>query len=557
MGTPKIIRKTRFISFLSELKERKVLRVAVAYLVVTWIVIQVGEATFETLNLPVWSESLLVVFIMLGFPFALILAWAYELTPDGIVKELDGNPGHRIASERPQYDDAKANAEYPSPSIAVLQFEDMSFEQDQTYFCEGVAEEILCALNEVDGLNVAARLASFQFDSKSADILEIGRKLNVSVVLEGSVRKAGDQIRITIQLVDTHNGFQFWVGQYNYYLKDIFDIQEQMAQAVVSAMRLSIGDNALTQPITKNTEAYDLYLKANNYFTRPDKQSILFARQFFERAVEIDPDFGRAWAKLASTYAYEHLCSDPNGNAKSEARRTSKIALRIAPGIPESHIARGIAYAIYLDYAQADLEFETAVNLDTASFSAWFTWARSKTYQGDARKAIEFYQKASEIRPEDYQSVLIQVRLLSALGDSDVVTEKAEEGLRRARAFLELSPDENRAWNMGAFALQTLGKTTEAIKWMETSMQNSPRNSILTYNAASFFALAGNIDKSLSYLAQAADSGCLNLGWLEQDSGLNLIRDDPRYKEIICRFKGGRSCSCPNANPACLYNHTT
>jgi len=550
MGIPRLTRHQSFISFLSELKERKVLRVAVAYIVVTWIVIQVAESTFEALNLPDWSNSLLVVFIMFGFPFAVLLAWAYELTPDGIIKDTEDSVAHRITPENLLHDGTDATGEHPLPSIAVLQFEDMSSEQDQIYFCEGIAEEILYALNEVDGLNVAARLASFQFDSKSADILEIGKRLNVSVVLEGSVRKAGDQIRITIQLINAHSGYQFWAGQYNHDLKDIFEIQEQMAQAVVSAMRLSIGDNRLTRSMTQSTNAYDAFLKAKSYFTRPDKQSILYARKFYQLAVKIDPDFGRAWAKLASTYVYEHLCGDPHGNAKSEAMRISNIALRIAPGIAESHIAMGITCSIHLDYAKADHEFEIAINLYPASFNAWFTWARSKTYQGDARKAVEFYQKASEIRPTDYQSVLMQVRFLTELGDSDGAEEKSKEGLKRAKAVLELSPDEYHAWNMGAFALHKLGKLDKAKTWMETSMLNSPRNSILTYNAASFYALIGDTDRAFRYLAQAADSGCLNLGWLEQDAGLSLVRDDSRYEELIHKFEGGCACAC--ANPACL-----
>ena len=512
------------------------MRVAIAYIVVAWIVMQVGEVTFEALKMPGWAQSLLVIFSLLGFPIALVMAWAYEITPDGIVEDRDSHPDTRILPSRTRYDGAEVNGHNPSASIAVLPFEDMSPDQDQSYFCEGIAEEILCALAEVDGLRVAARVASFQFGSKSADILEIGKKLNVSVVLEGSVRKAGDQIRITIQLIDARDGYQFWAGQYNHNLKAIFDVQEQIAKAVVNAMRLSIGDNLLTRPMTKSTEAYDLYLKGNSYFTRPDKQNILFARQLFERAVEIDPDYGRAWAKLASTYAYEFLCTKPNGNAREKAGRISEKALQLAPGIPDSHIARGIALSICHDYRQADLEFETAVGLDPNLFSAWFTWARSKTYQGDVHKAIEYYQKASEIRPEDYQSVLIQMSLMGSLGDQDGAREKAEEGLQRAKDFLELNPDENRAWNMGAFALQRLGRTDEAKEWIDTSLRNSPRNSLLTYNAASFYALAGETDKSLDYLEQAANSGCLNLSWMEQDADLNPVRDNPRFNEIITQF---------------------
>jgi adenylate cyclase len=464
------------------------------------------------------------------------MAWAYEITPDGIVSELDAHPGRRAASRRRRRRGTRARDGDLSESIAVLPFEDMSCDQDQEYFCEGVAEEILCALCEVDGLHVAARVASFRFGSKSADILKIGRKLNVSVVLEGSVRKVGDQIRITVQLIDVHDGYQFWAEQYNHELKDIFYIQEQIAQAVVDAMRLSIGGNLLTRPMTENTEAYDLYLKGKRYFIRPDKKNILFARQLFERAVEIDPKFGRAWAKLASTYAYEYLCTQPNDNARQQATRISKKALRLAPGIPESHIARGIAYSIYGDYEQADLEFETALGMDPASFSARFTWARSKTYQGDAREAVEHYQKASEIRPQDYQSVLVQMSLLESLGDLDGAKEKATEGLRRAKAFLAVNPDENLALNMGAFALQRLGKFDEAEEWMSTSLNNSPSNSVVNYNAAGFYALADEIDKSLGFLAQSADTGCFNLSWLEQDSTLDSVRDHPRFKEIVDQF---------------------
>ena len=533
---PKVISKTRFTSYLNELKERKVLRVAVAYIVVTWIVVQVGEATFEALNVPDWSYTLLVVFTMLGFPIAVVLAWAYEITPDGIVDEIHGNPRFQAALDRSNGKGANLVDENQLPSIAVLQFEDMSYEQDQEYFCEGIAEEILCALNDVDGLQIAARLASFQFGSKSADILEIGRKLNVSVVLEGSVRKSGDQIRITVQLINAHDGYQFWASQYNHDLKDIFDIQEQIAQAIVSAMRLSIGENSLTRAITKNTKAYDYYLKANSYFTRPDLQNIIIAREFFEQAVECEPDFARAWAKLASTYAYEFLCTKPKENLREEAWRISNKALRLAPSIPDTHIARGIAYSIYKDFEQADLEFEIAVNLDPTSYSGWFTWARSKTYQGDIGQAIEYYQAASEARAVCYRCDLIQMRLLASIGDRDGAIEKAEAGLRKANDFLEMNPDEYRALNMGAFALYRLGREGEAKEWMETSLQNSPRNSELTYNAAGFYALSGDVDKSLDYLAQATESGCFNLTWLERDSDFDAVRDNPRFKEIIDQF---------------------
>jgi len=537
MGKPVTVENHSLVTLLSQLKDRKVLRVAIAYMVVAWIVMQVGEVTFEALQLPEWALTMLICFSLLGFPIVLVLAWAYEITPGGIVRDIDGNLDYVGTTRAHREAVASTSIKDMEPSIAVLAFEDMSYKKDQDYFCEGIAEEILCALNEVDGLHVAARVSSFQFGSRSADILEIGRLLNVSVVLEGSVRKAGDRIRTTVQLINAQDGYQFWASQYDHDMKDIFEIQEQIAQAVVNAMRLSINENKLTQPKTENAEAYDLYLKGNRFFNQTDKQNLIFARQLFKQAVELDPGYGQAWAKLASTYAYEYLCSKTNAGNRNEARRVSLKALELAPEIPESHVARGIAHAIFREYQEADLEFETAIGLNPKSFGAWFTYARSKNYQGDVHKAIKFYQKAAEIRQEDYQCVLLQVSLLKGMGDLKGAREKAKEGLRRARAFLKLNPDDNRAWNMGAYALQTLGKSTEAKEWMQTSLRNSPRDSVITYNAACFYALMGDLDKSLDYLAKSADVGCLNLDWLEQDSDLDPVREDPRFEEIIARFK--------------------
>jgi len=538
MSSPKLARSTRFTSLLSELKERKVLRVSIAYIVVAWIVMQVGEVTFDALQLPSWALTMLVTFTLLGFPIALVLAWAYEITPSGIIRDIDGNLDNPYIPDTQVEIETEVQAEERGPSIAVLMFEDMSHKKDQGYFCEGIAEEILCALCEVDGLHVAARVASFQFGSRSADIEEIGKLLNVSVVLEGSVRKAGDQIRTTVQLINANDGYQFWAGQYNHDMKDVFEVQEQIAQAVVTAMKVSFTEGDLVRPQTNDSGAYDYYLQGNRFFNQPDKQNIFFARQLFKRAVKLDPEYGLAWAKLASTYAYEFLCSTPNAGTKYEARRLSLKALELAPEIPESHIARGIAHSICEEYHEADEEFETAIALSPMSFGAWFTFARSKTYEGDIRKAIELYQKASEVRPEDYQSLLLQVSMLEGIGDFRGSKQKAKEGLKRAKAFLKLRPDDNRAWNMGAFALQTLGDPAGAEEWMETSIRNSPRNSILTYNAACFYALTGESKKSLDYLSQTADWGCLNLNWLEQDTDLDPVRDSQRFKEIVAQFRG-------------------
>ena len=208
----------------SQLKKRKIVRVALVYIFVSWIIIQLGEASLEALQVPMWGMSLLLVLVALGFPLALVLAWGYELGPRS--KRGDG-PGHIESHTDFEGIDDKA------PSIAVLPFDDLSENHDQGYFCEGMAEEILNALCKVANLRVASRVAAFQLDSGN-DIHEIGRKLDVQTVLEGSVRKSGDRLRITAQLINTGNGFHMWSRQFDRKLEDIFEIQEEIANSIAS-----------------------------------------------------------------------------------------------------------------------------------------------------------------------------------------------------------------------------------------------------------------------------------------------------------------------------------
>ncbi|MCJ7814888.1 MAG: hypothetical protein MUP31_02440, partial [Xanthomonadales bacterium] len=191
-------------SLFSQLKDRKVIRVGVVYVVVGWIMMQIGEVTFEALGLPPWSLTLLIVLVLLGFPISLVLAWAFEVTPEGIRKDSAG------LAQTGEAEDVPPELDQSAPSIAVLPFNDMSEHGDQVYFCEGIAEEILNALCKVANLRVASRVTAFRFGNGAADVQEIGRKLKVQTVLEGSVRKSGDKLRITAQLVKTADGYHLW-----------------------------------------------------------------------------------------------------------------------------------------------------------------------------------------------------------------------------------------------------------------------------------------------------------------------------------------------------------
>jgi adenylate cyclase len=521
-----------FSSFLGELKKRKVIRVAVAYVVVAWAVMEGGDLIFEALRLPEWAVTLLVVFAILGFPLALVLAWAYELTPDGLQRDQPSDSASTVPT--PAATSPSAATGDRGLSIAVLPFGDMSEKQDQGYFCEGIAEEILNALTKVEDLHVASRMSSFHFGARSADIQEVGRKLNVGAVLEGSVRKSGEHMRITAQLVNTADGYHLWSQCFDFRLEDVFKIQEEIASSIASTLSLTMKRTPADQGGKVSPKAYDFYLRGLSYFARHSAQDTIYARQMFQHAIDIEPGFGKAWAGLAYTYGFEYMYFNAARESREEALRSSARALELAPDLPESHVSSGIAHCMSMDYEKADSEFRTALQLDRGSYEAWYFYGRSKVHEGDPRRAIELFEGAARVRPEDYQSMLLQAQLYVSLGEPDKAMEVTRIGLERARRILELNPDDVRAWNLGAFALLRLGHKEEAERWMQKSVEAAPRDSIVHYNATCFYALAGEKEKALDCLEQClVKVGNISREWLEHDSDLDLIRSEPRFREIV------------------------
>jgi TolB-like protein/Flp pilus assembly protein TadD len=523
---------SKISGFLGELKKRKVIRAAVAYVVVAWAIMEGGELIFDALGLPKWSVTLLVILAILGFPLALVLAWAYELTPDGLQRDL---PNDDSASQPPQAPTAVAPAvDEGDMSIAVLPFDDMSERKDQAYFCEGIAEEILNALGKIEDLHVASRMSSFHIGARSTDIQEVGRKLNVRAVLEGSVRKSGDRMRITAQLVNTADGYHLWSKRYDFSLEDVFKIQEEIAASIAETLSLDMKRGPADPGVKVSPKAYDFYLRGLSYFGKHSAQDTLYARQMFQHAIEIEPGFGKAWAGLAYTYGFEYMYFNATGQNREEAIRSSARALELAPDLPESHVSAGIAHCMNMDYAQANREFETALQLDRGNFEAWYFYGRSKVHEGDLPRAIELFEGAARVRPEDYQSKLLLPQLHNSLGHKDEAIAATREGLERASRILELNPDDTRAWNLGAFALLRLGEKEKAERWMLRSLESAPRDSIVHYNATCFYALTGDKEKALDCLEQCLIKvGNISREWLEHDSDLDSIRSEPRFREIV------------------------
>jgi len=317
-------------AFLSELKRRRVYRVAVAYAVVAFVIWQAAEIAVPGLNLPGWVLTLVILLTVLGFPVALVLAWAFDITPEGL-KRTDAESLEPVAPARVERVPGEAETE-ARKSIAVLPFADMSPEGDQEYFSDGMSEELIDALTKVPGLRVTARTSSFQFKGERRDIREVGRVLGVTHVVEGSVRKAGDRLRITAQLVDTSDGYHLWSERYDRDLDDIFQIQDDIARSIARELKIRLADPAaaLERPRTENLEAYDYYLRARVCLAEIVPESwTRRAIELFKKAVELDPAYAPAHAGLAAAYDQlsryvgpeaEEAADEGKGNGTTSAR---------------------------------------------------------------------------------------------------------------------------------------------------------------------------------------------------------------------------------------------
>ena len=513
-------------ALIGQLKNRKVTRVGFAYVIVSWIVMQVADVVVEALVLPSWSLTLITVLLILGFPISLILAWAYEITPKGIVRDTEGRTPSASAND----------ASSDKPFIAVLPFEDMSPEGDLEYFCEGLAEEIIMTLCSTGSIHVATRMGSFEFGSKSANAAEIRRKLGVSAYLEGSVRKNGQNLRVAAQLIDAEHGYQFWSEQYDRRMEDILEIQTDLAHAVVKSLQLAGTIPELSpSSLCKNHQAYEFYLRGQGYFSRMTEISMKFAQQMFQKAIDIDPECGRGWAQLACTYACQFLYFHASKSHRDKALQFSKKALELAPDLAQSHVARGTVHTLFGEYSAADQEFQQATEISPFLFDAWYLNARCKVHQGDTEKAAELFEKAASLRPQDFQSQILLAAQLDKLGDEEASLTALREGLARAKANLELSPDDDRAWGLGAFALLKLGQNHEAEMWMNNCMLHATPCSASTYNAACFYAQKGELDKSMEYLENSIEAGIINKQWMLHDMDLDPLRELPGFHDIMAK----------------------
>ncbi len=573
-------------ALLSELKRRRVFRVLLGYGLFSFAVLQVIEPVLHAYHLPDWTLTAVVTALALGFPAATVLSWVFDLTAEGMVRtpETPGQgPAGRIvalalgvgllAALPPLAWFAWRQASAPRPvaegaapeaSIAVLPFSDFSPEQDQGYFSDGIAEEILNALARVEGLRVTGRTSSFSFKGKAQDLRAIGASLGVATVLEGSVRKAGSRVRITAQLVKAADGFHLWSQTFDRELADVFAVQDEISLAVVAALRVKLlpGKGSAAQGATIVKEAHDHYLLGRDLIRTVDEGRNRRALAEFERAVALDPSYALAWSGIANALRNLEGFSSNGQSSPAQRRRAVEAAERavaLGPDLPDSYVARArIRRGFLLDWAgaRADLEraralgpsdaaaawasgqllmsygelpaaliqLQRAVELDPLSPQAWTTLGQVQLSAGDHRGGRASLARALEIAPDGDEA---RYYLFASL----VVTGQAAEALKMAEAARS-------TWirYLGlAMAQHDLGHARESREAIEALVATNGDDA--AYQVADGYAWRGEKEKAFEWLERARVQADTGLGWIKVDPLLAKLRGDPRFPALLQKLK--------------------
>jgi TolB-like protein/Tfp pilus assembly protein PilF len=425
-------------------------------------------------------------------------------------------------------------------SIAVLPFADLSPEKDQDYFCEGLAEELINALVKIEGLRVASRASAFQIKDTVSDLREIGRRLNVETVLGGSVRKAGDRLRITAQLTKVADGYHMWSERYDRQLEDVFAIQDEISESIAQALKVTLGPPTVRGAVRApkvDVQAYDLYLRGRKFFYQFRQQGFEFARQMFARAIVIDPSYARAYAGVADCCSFLYMYFDSSEENLKEADAASRKAVEIDPGSAEAHASRGLAVSLRKRFDEAKVEFETAIRLDAKNFDAHYLYARALLSQGKEAEAAEMFQRACEINPEDYQAPAFLAQSLQGMGREAKAEQAYRRGLVAVEKHLVLNPDDARAVLFRAVALSHLGQRDEAIQWAGKASVIDPDNPSVHYNVACVFAQLGEVERSIDSLEQSITTGMGQKEWIDHDPDLDPLRDHPRFQQLVQKLE--------------------
>ena len=421
-------------------------------------------------------------------------------------------------------------------ALAVLPFDNISPDQETDYFSDGLTEELIARLSVLSEIDLVSRWTSMQLKDRKQDIRQLGTELGARYIVGGSVRRFQDSVRITVQLVDVPINRQIWGNTYKGKLDDIFDIQEQVAQQIVEALKLKLSFServSLTKRHTVNAQAYDLYLRGQDYLYRLTKRSVDRAIQLFEKAIELDPRYAAAYAGCSSAYGQMYWLFARDPKFRDRAQELSFKALMYDNNLAEAYTAMGLSYFIAGKFEEASASSHKAIELDPEDFIAHWTLGRIHFASGEFEQAYAVYRRVIDLKPE----------FLSASADLKMTCEQLgrveEAELTRARLLERLpnhllqNPDDARAHVIFAILLAEVGRRDEAIRECDQALELSPGDPLMLYNCTCFYSRLGEAARAIQTLRQAIAVGYANWAWLKQDPDINPLRDNPEFQALL------------------------
>jgi adenylate cyclase len=588
------------LKFLEKLRRRNVGRVALLYVGICWIILEPVHVVFHMLAVPEWINRLVVVGMALGFPVAILIAWIYEVTPEGLKPSTAVDPrrsllqrtGQRLNRAilgvlgvmvayflvyhfwlgryiaEPVKEEAHQESDTTEPaaavaqrSIAVLPFVDMSQSKDQEYLSDGLAEELLNLLAKIPELRVAARTSAFAFKNKPEDIQSIARKLHVAHVLEGSVRKSGTRVRITAQLIRADSGYHLWSETYDRTLNDLFKVQDEIAGEVVKALKISMDANAVQRAApTTNAEAHRLLLQAQFFMYGDDRRR---AASYYQQAIDLDPDFAEAWAGLSlALNLVGHSGGQDRHQVRDLALHAAERAVALDPKLADAHYALGaVRYWQDWDWIAANTEYETALSLDPGNSKALYGAGLLAAAHGRLGDALRLYEQAAARDPLDVSACFALSITYDAMGrftEALATMRKAAELAPNAKgihgalaqtlldagqidaALAEVRKESDPSYRAYALAwiYIKLGRTGDADAALsEVIKQSSVKPS---YNIATLYALRGERDQAFLWLNRAYqqdDASLIGFPPVMADQDLRNLHGDPRWPAFLRKMK--------------------
>ncbi len=572
-------------SFFSELKRRNVYKVAITYAVVAWLLIQAASILLPTFEAPTWVMKAFVVFLAFGFVISVMISWAFEATPEGL-KRTENVPPDAVLPTwsprkfatfivavavvaagllvyqflRPKNTPAPRQSEAATKSIAVLPLLNESGDPGDEYFSDGLSEELIAALAQIRELKVIGRSSSFRFKDRKEESKTIGEKLGVSTLLEGTVRKQGNKVRIVAELINAADGIELWTRTFERELKDIFAVQEEIAAAVASSLKVTLlgsDERSSTKPATRNAEAHNAYLLGHYYFQRRNLEDYRKAVGYFDEAIRLDPDYALAYAERSEAWT---LIGDLSGQGKTawpKAREDAERAVAIASALAEAHAALGwVRFFAEWKFAEGLSELKRAKELSPANPTANDLLARVVVYLGKLDEAEKQARQAVELDPLAFPAQNNLARVLffeGKLDEADAVARKAAElhpaaaSTRRFQVLVavqrgdgetalreaQLEPDAGYRRFELALAHYVRGDREAADAALADLIANGRDQ--LAYQIAQIYAVRGDKEKAFEWLQISFDTHDTGTLGLLIDPLLRGLRDDPRYKNLLAK----------------------